>query len=114
MLCARWHAGGRSRALNIEEDAGNLSVVRQADELAHERDARPCGRREGARPGPAGADRYAGRRELILRLQDAVVVPLRLGIDAISLAQAGEGFHERGRGGDRIPRPYRRPRVQAA
>ena len=46
LLRARRHAGGRAGALNVEEDAGNLGVVRESDELAHQRDARARRRRE--------------------------------------------------------------------
>ena len=59
LLRPRRHAGRRTDALNVEEHAGNLRVVREPDELAHQRDARAGGRRERARAGPSGADHHA-------------------------------------------------------
>ena len=107
LLRAGGHAGGRPRALDIIEDRGNFCVVRETDELLHERDAGARRVREGAGARPAGADRDAGRREFVFRLNDAVLVQSRLRLHAEAFAKAAEGFHERRGRRDGIPRTHR-------
>ena len=76
LLRARRHAGGRARALHVEDHRRHLGVVGQADELVHQRDAGTRGGCERAGTGPAGADHHADGGELVLRLEDRVAVLL--------------------------------------
>ena len=69
---ARRQPGGRPHALDVEHDAGNFGVVREAGELAHQRDAGARRRRHGPRARPAGADHHPNRRNLVFRLDDGV------------------------------------------
>ncbi len=114
LLRARGHPGGRPRALHVHEDGGHLGVVRQADELAHQVDARAGRGREGPRAHPAGADHHPRGGQLVLRLDDAVVVLPGLGIHAEALAALLEAVHDRGGGRDGVPRPHRGARVHAS
>ena len=87
LLRARRHAGRRARALHVEDDRRDLGVVREADELAHQRDAGARRRRERARAVPRRADHHADRRQLVFRLQDAVVVLAGLRVACGSCSQ---------------------------
>ena len=71
LLRARRHAGGRAGALHVEDHRRHFGVIRQADELVHQRDAGTRGGCERARTRPARADDHADGRELVLRLEDA-------------------------------------------
>ena len=61
-------AGARPHALDVDDHDRDLGEVGQADELGHQRDARPGGRRQRPGPGPAGADGHADGRQLVLGL----------------------------------------------
>ena len=67
---ARGQARGRPDALHVDDDRGDLGVVAQAHELAHERDARAGRRRHRTRAGPSRAERHADRRQFVLGLHD--------------------------------------------
>ncbi len=88
LLRARGHAGRRADALHVDDHRRDLGVVRQADELAHQRDAGARRRRERARAGPAGADHHADRRELVLGLEDRVAVLARSRVHAVLLRRS--------------------------
>jgi hypothetical protein len=97
------HAGGGSRTLDIDEDARDLGVIGEPDELPHEGDPRTAGGRKRPGPCPTRPDHHAGSRQLVLRLEDAELLPPRLRVDAVPVAEGLERIHE-GRGGsDRIP-----------
>ena len=113
LLGARRHPGRWADALDVEEDAGDLGVVRESDELRHERDTGPARRREGAGSGPPRADRDAGRREFVLRLKDRRQALSGLLLDAQAPAIGREGVDQRGRRRDRIPGRDRGARVDA-
>ena len=68
------HPGRRAAALDVEDDRRDLREVGQADELLHQRDARPGGRGEGPGAVPGGADHHADCCELVLGLDDGVAV----------------------------------------
>ena len=63
-------AGARAHALDVDDHDRNLGEVGQADELGHERDPGPRGRRQRPGPGPAGADGHADGGQLVLGLHD--------------------------------------------
>ena len=92
----------------------DLGVVREPDELAHQRDARARRRRERARARPSRADHHAGGRELVLGLDDAELLLAWSRVDAEALAVLLERFHERRGRRDRIPRADRRAGVHRA
>ena len=113
LLGARRHARRGADALDVDDDGGDLGVVREPDELVHERDARPGRRRERARAVPPRADDHADRRQLVLGLEDAVALLARRLVGAKALALRLERVEDaRGRR-DRVPRGDRRARVQA-
>ncbi len=114
LLRARRHAGRRTGALHVDDHRRDLGVVREADELVHQRDARTRGRRERARARPRCADDHAECRQFVFRLEDRELLLLRLRIAAVLHAEALEGFHHRRRRRDRVPCPDRRPRVHRA
>ena len=114
LLRARRHAGRRTGPLHVEDDGRHFGVVREADELGHQRDPGTRRRRERARAGPRRADHHADGRQLVFRLEDREPVLLGLRLDAVFLAEAFERFHQRGRRRDRIPRADGRARIQAA
>ncbi len=74
----------------------------------------PGGRRERARACPRRPDHHADRGDLVLGLENRKPVPTGLGLAAILLAEPFEGFHQRRRRRNRIPRADRRPGVEAA
>src|SRR6185503_7314311 len=113
LLRPRGHARGGTRALNVEEDGRYLGVVRQAHELAHERDAGTRGGREGAGPHPPRSDYDARGRQLVLGLHDTEFLLSALLVDAELLAEALEVLHERRGWRDRIPRAHRRAGIHA-
>src|SRR3984957_14256075 len=96
LLGARWHAGGRAAALNVEQHHRDLGEIGEAEELLHQRNARTGGGSEGARAVPASADRNADRGDLILGLDEGVILFLCRRIDAIARAIALERFGQRG------------------
>ena len=63
-------AGARPHALNVDDHDGDLGEVGHADELGHQRDARPGGRRQRPGAGPARADGHADGRQLVFGLDD--------------------------------------------
>ena len=75
-------------------DDGDLGEVGQADELGHQRDARPRRGRERAGPGPAGADGHADGRQLVLGLDDRERVRA-VAVDAVLLEVLLELLGER-------------------
>ena len=107
LLRPRRHAGGRPGPLHVEDDGGYFRVIRQADELAHQRDSRTRRRRKGTRTGPRRADHHANRGQFVLCLKDRKPVATRLGLPAVLLAEPLEGFHQRRRRRDRIPGAHR-------
>ena len=107
LLGARRHAGRRAGPLHVDDHRRDLGVVGQADQLAHQRDARPGGGGEGARAVPGRADHHADRRQLVLGLQDAEVALAGLGILAVLLAERLERVHHRGGRRDRVPGGHR-------
>ena len=82
---------------------GHLGVVRQAGELAHQRDAGAGGRRHRPRARPAGADHHADRRDLVLGLDDREGRLAGLLVDAVLLHVADQRLGQRRRRRDRIP-----------
>ena len=63
-------AGAGPHPLDVDDHDRDLGEVGQADELGHERDARPGGRRQRPGAGPAGADGHADGGQLVLGLDD--------------------------------------------
>ena len=63
-------AGAGPHPLDVDDHDRDLGEVGQADELGHERDARPGGGRQRPGPGPARADGHADGRQLVLGLDD--------------------------------------------
>ena len=59
LLRARRHAGRWAAALHVDEDRGDVGVVREPDELLHERDAGARRVRERSRARPPGTDHDA-------------------------------------------------------
>ena len=114
LLRARRHSRRRADALHVEQHGGQLREVREAQELAHQRQAGAARRRERARAVPRGAEHDADRGELVLGLHDAVAPLAGLRILAIALAERLERVHQRRRRRDRVPRADRRARIQAA
>jgi hypothetical protein len=67
-----------------------------------------------ARPVPGGANHHADGRQLVLRLEDAVVGLSVVGVFAVAGAELLERVHHRRRRRDRVPGGHRRARVEAA
>ena len=103
LLGSRRHAGGRSGALHVHDDGGNLRKIRQADKLLHQRDARPGCCRESAGAVPGCADHDSNRGQFIFALNDRVFRLLGLRIVAQFFAMTSESIGERRRWRDRIP-----------
>ncbi len=95
LLGAGRHAGRGAGALDVHDHGRDLGEIGQADEFGHQRDARTRGRGEGPRPVPGRADHDADRGQFVLALHDGVFRLAGLGIVAILLAVAGEGFRDR-------------------
>src|SRR4051812_39280284 len=70
---ARGQTGGGPHSFHVEDDGGNLRVVSEADELAHERDSGTGSGGHGSRTGPCRAERHPDGGDLVLRLYDRVV-----------------------------------------
>ena len=87
LLRARRHAGRGAAALHVDDGHRDLGEVREADELAHQRDARAGGGGEGARAVPAGAGDDADRGQLVLGLDDGELVFLRSSLSTRSFEQ---------------------------
>ena len=81
----------------------HFGVVREAGELAHQRDARARRRGHRARARPAGADHHAERRDLVLGLDDRERRLARLLVHAVLLHVADQRLGQRRRRRDRIP-----------
>ena len=113
LLCPRRHPRRGTGALDVEDHRRHLGVVRQADELRHQRNARAGRWRERARARPRRANHHADRGQLVLGLQDGKPVLFRLRLDAVFLAEALERLHQRCRGRNRIPRTHRCTGVEA-
>ena len=111
---ARRHTGGRTSALDVEDDGRNLGVVREPDELLHQRDAGSRCIRERARARPACTDGDARGGELVLRLKNAVPRAPGAGLGAKLAAEHRERFHQRRRRCDGIPCTHCRAREDRA
>ena len=103
---ARRQSGGRSDALNVPDHARNFDVVAQPGELRHQRNARSGGGRHGARSSPSGAQNHADRSQFVLGLHDGKS-GFAISANAVILHVIDEGFHQRRRRRDRIPRHHR-------
>ena len=114
LLGARGHAGRGAAALHIDDRGRDLGEVAQADELAHQRDARAARGGEGARAVPAGAGHDSDGGELVLGLDDRELVLAGFLVDAQAHAMAREGFGERRGRRDRVPGAHRGAAVDAA
>ena len=114
LLGAGRHAGRGADALHVEHHGGDLGVVRQAQELAHQRDTRPGGRGEGAGAVPARAEHHADRREFVFGLDEREVAAAGLRIDAPLVGKALERIHQRGGRCDRVPPRHRGAGVDGA
>ena len=100
---ARRQAGRRADALDVEDHRRRFRVVREARELAHQRDAGAGRRRHRPRARPARADHHAERRDFVFRLDDRERrLPGRL-VHPVLLHVADERLAERRRRRDRIP-----------
>ena len=106
-------AGARPHPLDVDDHDGDLGEVGQADELGHQRDARPGGRRERPGPGPAGADGHADGRQLVLGLDDGERL-LAVGADPVLLEELLGVLGQAARRGDRIPGQHAGPAEQGA
>ena len=99
-------ASGQARArphpLDVDDRDGDLGEIGEADELGHQRNARPGRRRERPCPGPARADRHADGRQLVLRL-DHGEGSLAVGTDPVLFEELLGILRETARRGDRIP-----------
>ena len=100
---ARRKSGGRSDALDVEDQRRDLGVVAQAGELAHQRDAGARRGRHRARARPARADDHAERRDLVFRLHDGEGRLTGRLVHAVLAQQVDQRLAERRRGRDRIP-----------
>ena len=114
LLGPRGHPRRWAHPLHVEEDGRHLGVVRQPDEFAHQRQTRPAGGRERARPRPPGSDHHPRGGKFVLGLHDREAVSPGLGVLPELVAERGEGVNERGGRRDRVPGGHRRPRVDAA
>ena len=103
LLRARGHPGGGAAPLDIEEHRGDIGVVRESDELLHERDAGARRVGEGTGTRPAGTDDDAGGGQFIFGLQNGVVVHAGLFVHAELLAECLELLHQRRGRRDGIP-----------
>ena len=103
---ARREARGGAGALDVEDDARDLGVVAEPDELVHQADAGAArrGHRAGARP--AGADHHADRGELVLGLHDREGRLARVGVDPVLLHVVDQRLAEAGGRRDRVPRDH--------
>ncbi len=90
LLRAGGHAGGRTHALNIDNHRGYFSVIRQAEQFIHQRNAGTGGGGESPRAIPRSANYHSDSGQLVLGLNDDVVVLSGLGIAAILLAESLE------------------------
>ena len=100
---ARRQAGRRPDALDVEDHRRRLGVVRQAGELAHQRDAGAGRRGHRPRARPARADHHAERGDLVLGLHDRERRLAGRLVDPVLLHVADERLAQRRRGRDRIP-----------
>ncbi len=91
---ARGQASGGADALDIKDDAGELSEVAEAGELGHERDAGAGGGGHGAGACPAGAEDHANRGEFVFRLDDGET-GFAVGLDAVLLEVIDELLDDR-------------------
>ncbi len=114
LLRARRHAGRRADALHVEQHGRQLREIREAQELAHQRQAGAARRRERTRAVPRRAEHDADRGELVFGLHDAVAPLAGLRILAVALAERLERVHQRRRRRDRVPGADRRARIHAA
>ena len=108
------HARRRTAPLHVDDGDGDFRKVGQADELGHQRDARPrCGR-ERTRAVPTGTHDHADRSQFVLGLNDRVIVLTRHRIDPVFIAVLLKRLGHRGRRRDRVPRRYGRAAIDAS
>ena len=88
------HPGRRADAHDVHEHARHADLLRVADRLLHEAEARTGGGGEGLRARQGGADDRVRRRDLVLRLQEAELGVLR--------GPAGGDVQDLGRRADRV------------
>ena len=91
-----------SDPLDIPHHSRNFGVVGQTSKLAHQGDSRTGSRGHSARACPARPQHHPDSRQLVFRLHNGEAC-FAVRPDAVFLHVIDEGFHERGRGGDRIP-----------
>src|SRR5579862_1660886 len=70
LLLLGGNAGGRSAALNFDENDGRFDHAGHADGLGHQREASAGGGAHGARAGITGTDGHVGNGELVFHLLD--------------------------------------------
>ena len=93
LLVARRHARRRTRALRVDDHAGDLGHTRQAEHLGHQAEARAGRGRHRLLAGVRRAEHHADRRDLVFGLDDG----------AANLGQlVGQELHDVGGGGDRV------------
>ena len=95
-------AGAGPHPLDVDDHDRDLGEVGQADELAHERDARPGGRRQRAGAAPAGPDSHADGGQLVLGLDHGERV-LAVGLDPVLLEELLGIFGQAARRSDGVP-----------
>ena len=94
LLGAGWHAGGRSDALHVKDHRWNLGVVRQTNELIHQRQSWTTGRCEGTRTIPRSAHHHTDGGQLIFGLNNGVVAFTGGGVNTQLLTKTLERIHQ--------------------
>ena len=93
LLGAGRHTGGRTDALDVDDDRGNLGVISQAKQFIHQRDAGTGGGSERTRSVPGSADHHADCREFVFGLDEGEVVLAGFRVFAELVAVHLEGIH---------------------